>query len=101
MRIMLGRGIIGNPCLAENVTTGVEPSKERLCVFHQYLLDGYRRIMSGDRNVLFKMKELWNYILPNFNDYEKPLKQIRKAEKLSQYEIVVKNIFAENGIDFR
>ena len=41
--------------------------------------------MSGDRNVLFKMKELWAYWENLFTGEEKRIKKIRKANSLAEY----------------
>ena len=60
---MLGRGIISNPGLLDRIAAGRNSGgpgtdKETLKRFHQMIYEGYRQIMSGDRNVLFKMKEM-------------------------------------------
>ena len=40
------------------------------------ILEEYIQISSGDRNVLFKMKELWFYMIDLFEDAEKIAKKI-------------------------
>lgn len=47
----------------------------------------------GDKNVLFKMKEIWGYLGGSFPDCKKQLKQIRKAEKADRYEEAVAGCF--------
>ena len=49
--------------------------------------------MSGERNVLFKMKELWSYMLPAFEDGEKPGKKLKKAVRLSEYKVIADTLF--------
>jgi len=66
---------------------------EKLKTFHDLLLEGYINVMSGERPVLFKMKERWCYMGDLFPGTEKQIKKIRKAEKLSVYEEIVKNFF--------
>ena len=84
--VMLGRGVIANPGLAEWMETGKNPLDEkRFRDFHEDLLNGYREVMSGDRNTLFKMKELWTYMLTLFPDSEKEAKKIRKAGSMEAY----------------
>ncbi len=61
--------------------------------FHRELLSGYREIMSGDQNTLFKMKELWTYFGESFPGKEKALKKIRKAGNMAQYEAAVREAF--------
>ena len=54
--------------------------------------------MPGDKVVLFKMKELWVYLIELFVDAKKYGKRIRKAEKISAYEDAVKDLFAERDL---
>ena len=96
--IMLGRGIITNPALIQEITTGVGLEKCILKEFHDRLVVEYRRVLSGDRDVLFKMKEVWHYWSYIFMDYEKYRKKIRKAERFSDYERAVENLFFEQEI---
>ena len=49
--------------------------------------------MSGDRTILFKMKELWTYLAPAFADSRKCVKKIKKAEKCAVYEQIVEELF--------
>ena len=67
--------------------------KKRMRGFHDEAYAGYREIMSGDRNTLFKMKELWSYMGDSFPGSEKQIKQIKKANHLREYEIAVNTIF--------
>ncbi len=93
-RIMLGRGLLSNPGLLSEILTGEPVKKEELKRFHDRLLEDYRKIMSGDRNTLFKMKELWNYMQLMFEDSGKYVKKIRKAQSLADYENAVELLFA-------
>ncbi|MDO5293223.1 MAG: tRNA-dihydrouridine synthase family protein [bacterium] len=93
-RVMLGRGIIANPGLINEIKTGKTMDKECLKAFHSELLREYKQLLSGDRNVLFKMKEVWFYLSHIFEDSEKLAKKIRKTEKMADYEAAVANIFA-------
>ena len=84
---MIGRGIIHNPGMLETL------SKEKLRAFHDMILDEYIKISSGDRNVLFKMKELWFYMISLFENAEKIEKKIKKTERLSEYESIINCLF--------
>lgn len=104
-RMMIGRGILRRPDLAESLRaweSGKQGSfteadlKSRLRGFHDEIYDGYRAIMSGDKNTLFKMKELWTYLEECFEGAEKYQKQIKKANHLSEYESAVNAIFSLN-----
>lgn len=97
-KVMLGRGIIANPGLPDEIRQGRKLDKARLMEFHGILYDGYREIMSGDRNVLFKMKEIWMSMIQIFSDDGKYVKKIKKAQRLSEYEIAVNQIFRDLDI---
>lgn len=66
--VMIGRGLLADPFLIETLSgqAGTERRRtqiERLSAFHQQILEGYCQTMSGDKNVLFKMKELWAHLI--------------------------------------
>ena len=52
------------------------------------------KLMYGDRNLLFRMKELWNYMGALFPEGAKYLKKIKKAERLADYLAAVDGLFA-------
>lgn len=87
-RYMLGRGILRNPALLDEIH-GKSIQKERLRQFHDKLYEDYKAVNSGDKNVLFKMKEIWSYLGASFPGQEKTLKRIRKAQRLDVYEDAV------------
>ena len=94
-RIMLGRGIIADPELAESLT-GNSPArdKDRLQSFLTDLCDRYLAEMSGgERNTLYKLKEIWVYLGTIFIDGEKYVKKIKKANRLTEYESAMKTLF--------
>lgn len=92
---MYGRGIIANPGLLDEIRDGKVPDKKKLRAFHDRIYSQYQEILSGERNVLFRMKELWNYMAPEFSNYEKPLKKIKKSQHFSDYEAAVNLLFAQ------
>lgn len=96
--VMLGRGVLANPALFGEIRGTEKLSKERLWEFHERLLADYTQEMSGERNVLFKMKELWFYLACSFTNTEKYEKKIRKAQHLSDYRLVVKQLFFEQEL---
>lgn len=104
--VMMGRGLIANPFLAgmqrkdkeKEHDLGEEQRKEVLYGFLQELLTGYLETMSGERNVLFKLKELWAYLIFLFADGEKYGKKIRKAQSIEEYRIWVERLFAEKTL---
>lgn len=109
---MLGRGAVANPSLPGRILKaaadlwpsdaellppeGKEKAKERFRLFHHEIYSGYQEILSGDRDVLFKMKELWSYWLCLFGSPEKPGKRIRKALRCADYEAAVEELFSDS-----
>ncbi len=90
--VMLGRGLLRNPGLAEAIVS-MNNNQEisevyymKLRAFHDEIYMGYQQIMSGERNVLFKMKELWSYMLWGFPNMEKRLKSLHKLKTCAEYE---------------
>ncbi len=94
-RVMLGRGLVANPGLVRKIKGGENLEKGRLKAFHDEVLRGYEEIMSGDRNVLFKMKELWAYMIRMFEGGEKHGKRIRKSQNLLEYRTAADRLFVE------
>ncbi len=95
--IMIGRGFLKNPMLANEIC-GEHMDVDLVKRFHDELLLGYEEIMSGEKPVLFKMKEIWCYMMDLYKDMdaiEKMAKKIRKAEKLSTYKETVDELFKE------
>lgn len=93
--VMLGRGLISNPALARELKGGKPLQKEELEAFHNRLYRDYLEDFSGDKNALFKLKELWFYWGKQFREPEKHLKKIKKARDFSDYEIAVRQLFCD------
>ena len=94
---MLGRGLLFHP--AALLSKGNEiidktQEMERFKGFHDELVEGYDAYMCGDRNTLFKMKELWGYWGVQFPGQEKILKKIKKADTLAEYRPLVNSIIS-------
>lgn len=96
--IMLGRGLLANPGLVGVIKSGSPIVKEKISDFHNAVYEGYQEYLSGERNVLFKMKELWYYMGCIFTDATRYLKKIKKAQHLKDYEAAVSALFKEQEI---
>jgi tRNA-dihydrouridine synthase len=96
--VMVGRGLIANPGLISDITNNVRLEKSLLKDFHDKIYENYKKILFGDRNVLFKMKEIWFYLIPMFSDHAKYAKKIKKSERLYDYEEAVSSLFKEQDI---
>lgn len=93
--IMYGRGIIANPALILCIADKKALEKSTLRKFHDKIYEEYQTISAGERNVLFKMKELWFYMISLFEHAEKYAKKIKKSERLKDYEKAVDLLFEE------
>lgn len=96
--VMIGRGILRNPALVLQLKehgNNNPCSKETLKSFHDEIFEGYATQMPGETPTLFKMKDLWTYLIESFDGAEKYLKKIRKASNYSEYKIAVNNLFLE------
>ena len=91
--VMTGRGVLADPALGRRIRGGGDANKEELRRFHDMLYRGYCEEMSGDRTILYKMKELWTYLAPAFTNSKKYAKKIKKAEKCFVYESVINELF--------
>ena len=98
-RIMIGRGSLANPGLINEIKGKGVMDKNILKEFHDEVCMGYKEILSGDINVLFRMKELWSYMIGMFEDSEKVAKKIKKERMLSEYNVIISRLFAEYNID--
>jgi len=96
--LMIGRGLLENPAMVSEITNNIKLDKIVLKQFHDQIYENYKNILFGDRNVLFKMKEIWFYMIQAFSDNTKYAKKIKKAEKLCDYEEAVSSLFREQEV---
>ena len=89
---MLGRGILMNPGLIDEINGKEGVNAKELRAFHDEVMEGYLAVMSGERNTLFRMKELWSYLGERFPDGEKALKRLRKATGIPEYQAAVSEV---------
>ena len=90
--VMLGRGAVADPSLIRQLKGGEALSGRELGEFLARLAADYGEVFSGERDVLFKLKELWFYLGRLFPGGEAELKKIRKAQKLPEYQTAVRNL---------
>jgi tRNA-dihydrouridine synthase len=95
-RIMLGRGLMQNPNLSNliklkegEIGSREQVSRERIESFLNDIFDGYRELMGEDRNALFRMKELWSYLIKEYPGNEKTFKKLKKAQTATAYKSAV------------
>lgn len=97
--VMLGRGLVSNPALVAEILGKDRLSKENLREFHDRIYNCYRKILFGDKNVLFRMKELWCYMIAVFQENEKAKKKLMKSKDLQEYQAAVNEVFRTCNLD--
>ncbi|MEE1010079.1 MAG: tRNA-dihydrouridine synthase family protein [Agathobacter sp.] len=96
---MIGRGLFERPGLIHEIMSNSaddideKEKRERITNFHNEILSGYLSIMSGEKDAMFRMKEIWLYLRKSFDDSDKYWKKIKKAQTLSDYNTIVNYIF--------
>ena len=93
--VMLGRGILRYPGIIGLLKDGSRMEKEQFRNFHNDLYHKYKENLYGDKTVLFKMKELWSYMIYSFDYDSKIEKKIKKAQRISEYESAVRKLFSK------
>lgn len=99
---MLGRGILMNPALLDIICMGekteVEKAetlrkmqsadryKKKIHAFLEQIKCDYLEVGMGEKNTLFKLKELWAYMGQNAPEAKKALKRIRKSQSMADYD---------------
>ena len=97
-QFMLGRGILANPFLAEQIKNEIADTDDKTERLHNYVLDLYEdrlRHAGGSPKVLGRMKELWSYLMNSFEEPQVVWRKIKKINALKEYEDAVETIFKE------
>ena len=82
--IMIGRGLIANPNLANEISGISESlSKEKFMAFHDELKDALTQRLEGEQQTLSHLLPYWEYLLPDIS--AKTGKAIIKSRNLSDY----------------
>lgn len=91
-RLMFGRGFLRDPGLLYNEGKDSKDIFEKFWAFHDLVYEGYQERDMGDRNVLFKMKELWSYQVYQFSEPERLFKTFKKVQDCNEYEQMIRNL---------
>ncbi len=81
--IMIGRGAIKNPALFREINGGKKLTKDELILYTKKLAENYYEILNSDTYTLHKLKEIWTYIMQEFDHDKKTWKAIKKANRVS------------------
>lgn len=88
-RIMIGRGLVGDPgMLTRSGTTA-----ESLEAFHTTLTQEYIKAFDSERNAMFRLKENWHHLICRFEGGEKLYKRLRKTTDIHEFRSITTDIF--------
>lgn len=94
---MIGRGILKNPFLPQQLTCGILRDKaERIATlknFHDEIFSKHAALLCGGSHLLMKMEKFWSYFAFSFPDPHKSFKRIKKASNITKYEMAVNENF--------
>ena len=95
--LMLGRGLIANPALAQELSGGSALDASHLRRFHDDLMEAYCEVYPP-HVVLGRIRELALHIVCCFDNPAKPQKAIRKASTLQAYREAIDKLFSEHAL---
>ena len=98
--IMLGRGLLTNPFLAEQIKN-IDNQQDKKLRLHNFVVDLYverLRHAGGSPKIIGSMKELWKYMMNIFDDPQNVWRKVKKVNHLDEYETAVENIFNEHNL---
>ena len=90
--MMIGRGLVANPAMAQELRGGEKLNLEMLRDFHDRLYEAY--LARWPRNaVIGHMHEIMSYVMHCFENPAKPRKAMRKATTQAAYLEAVRSLF--------
>ena len=98
--IMLGRGLLTNPFLAEDIKS-IDNQQDNKTRLHNFVVDLYVERLhhaGGSPKIIGSMKELWKYMMNIFDDPQNVWRKVKKINHLDEYEIAVENIFNQHNL---
>jgi tRNA-dihydrouridine synthase len=86
---MIGRGLIANPLLINEIKTNRKASSQEIKTainqLHDQLLYQNSIRLSGESHLMHRVKPYWEYFAKSFPENKKGLKKIKKASAFSAY----------------
>jgi len=98
--ISLGRGLLTNPFLAEEIK-GIDNQKNKKTRLHGFVVDLYverLRHAGGSPKIIGSMKELWKYMMNIFDDPQNVWRKVKKVNHIDEYETAVETVFNEQNL---
>ena len=98
--ISLGRGLLTNPFLAEEIK-GIDNQKDKKMRLHGFVVNLYVERLhhaGGSPKIIGSMKELWKYMMNIFDDPQNVWRKVKKVNHLDDYEMAVETVFNEQNL---
>ena len=90
---MIGRGLLQNPSLAEEIKGGCAAGQQEMKAFLDELWQAYLALFPDARQAVAKMKGIWSYLGMSYPERKKELKKIKKAVAADAYERAANEFF--------
>ena len=98
--VSLGRGLLTNPFLAEQIKS-IDNQSDKKSRLHNFVVDLYverLRHAGGSPKIIGSMKELWKYMMNIFDDPQNVWRKVKKVNALDEYKTAVEKIFNEYNL---
>ena len=98
--VSLGRGLLTNPFLAEQIKN-IDNKQDRKVRLHNFVVDLYVNRLhhaGGSPKIIGSMKELWKYMMNIFDDPQNVWRKVKKVNHLDDYETAVETVFNEQNL---
>lgn len=94
-KVMIGRGLLAHPNLIGDIKGESPMTKDTLRAYHDTLLADYEEMLCGERDPLFRMKEVWSYMRDSFEESDKYWKKIKKCMHMDEYHLIIDSMFRD------
>jgi len=96
---MIGRGLIRNPFLGEEIKTGEKKfNRNRFFSFHKMLNENVAKTSTSEKTHLNRMKGYWTQFRFLFNDRETIKNRILRAQSVKDFLVAAEEIIKNSGL---
>ncbi len=90
--VMIGRGAIANPAIFREIKGGEKLTIKELLEFTERLSEKYLELLQSETFTLYKLKEIWMFVMWNYPDEKKTLKAIKKSNNLTDFKNAINQL---------
>lgn len=83
--LMIGRSAIADPALARKLKGGEAAKPEEYQAMLHELITEYRKLLPAEHMILFRLKELWSWMIRLFPDKGEELKLLNHCQSIDEY----------------